>query len=240
MSDSDDWIRRQLADLGQQPAQVSIPHDVNQRIIEALRAEPLNPSESPTRLAEVVPLAPTDPSPPPQRTSRRWWLAAGAIAATALVATAVVTAMPGSDGGATGVVADAGAAQNAAVTPLNVQPVSSGTSYDVDNLASEVPRLITIRTATVADIDTRRATFTETDDGIRSCLAGVGNPPADLALLDLAQFQDARVAVLAYLTGADDGTADVVVVGVRCSSADPQVQHRTQARMTGAGQQSAE
>ena len=56
-------------------------------------------------------------------------------------------------------------------------------------------------------------TFAATDDGIDSCLAGVGNPAQELAMLDLADYQDAHVAVLAYLKGADDATIDVVVVG---------------------------
>lgn len=247
MSDSEEWIRQELAGLGRQPELPPIPPAVHDRILAALTAERLS---APTHDAQhqagyeagdaaVVPLSSARGPQPSRQSSRRWWLAAGAVAATALVATAVVTAMPGADEGA-GVVADAGAAQNAAVTPLTVQPVSSGTSYSTQNLASEVPRLITIRSAAVADADSRRATFAETDDGIRSCLAGVGNPPTDLALLDLAQFQDGRVAVLAYLTGADDGTADVVVVGIRCSRTDPQVRHRTQASMTGVGAGPAE
>ncbi len=224
----DVWLRAPLADLPT-PA---IPDDVAQRVSAALQAE------SQARQAAEVPTLRH------AGRNRRWWYAAGGIAAAGIAVALAVSALPGGGGTPAGVTADAsespivapiedgesartGDQQNA----LSVVPVSSGNRYTADNMKAQVPVLIASPSA-AAPPEVVRATFAATPAGIVSCLDGVGYPPQDLALLDIARFQDAPVVVLAYLSGAEDGTADVVVVGVRCSSSDPQVRHRDVANMT--------
>lgn len=237
MADDDgDWLRPLLADLPDPP----IPTDVADRITAALQAESavraqraeqaggLDTSEGSAAASLAAVASPellADHASPRRRRRgggyRTWLVAAGGIAAAGVVAAAVVTAMPGSSQDS-GVTANSGGSLG---STTKYHPVSTGAAYTQANLTSLVARNLRASHAP-ANPAFSSATFAATDDGIDSCLAGVGNPTQELAMLDLADYQDAHVAVLAYLKGADDATIDVVVVGVRCNRDDPQVQRR--------------
>ncbi len=237
----DEWVRQLLGRL----PEASIPDDVSQRVLSALADE--SRARTGGNISEVTHLSASAPGTPvtpdsaaeaSQATSnRRWWWAAGGVAATGIGVALALSALP--DGSQPGnITAEASSVvqpeqqtpDSFAADAVKVVPVSSGSTYTAQNVRLRVPQVMESATG-VASPEVLRATFAATPAGIDSCLAGIGFPPQDLALLDIARFQDSPVAVLAYLTDADDGTADVVVVGVRCSKTDPQVRHRDVADM---------
>jgi hypothetical protein len=222
-----DWLIPHLADL----ASPGMPAEVADHLRNTIQAEAALRSSAATAV-------PASSLPPPavadlaaerraRRASRTWWAAAVGIVAVGLAGLVYVETMPSaSDSGSVTAESTVGRTDPQPA----VVPVTSGADYSVQNISTMVPAAIT-SARSAAPTDALRATFAETEAGIRSCLAGVGEPPQDLALLDMARFQNAPVAVLAYLDGNDDGTADVVIVGVRCSQEDPQVRHRDVANM---------
>lgn len=222
-----DWLIPHLHDL---PAP-AMPAAVSDRVLAALRTEAAGrqPSAPPDSTPAVADLDHARADRRSTGSGRAWWVAAAGVAAVALGALVYVETMPTAPPSGT-VVAEAASDRAAATAGGQVVPISSGADYSAQNIDIMVPSTIAAARP-AATAEALRATFAETEAGIRSCLAGVGNPPQDLALLDLAKFQDSPVAVLAYLDGNDDGTADVVVVGVRCSRDDPQVRHRDVADM---------
>ncbi|MCB0916016.1 MAG: hypothetical protein H6525_01685 [Actinobacteria bacterium] len=217
-----------------------IPADVSARVLAAIAAEsearatarqsPVNADAAPADIARA-------------RNNRRWWYAAGGVAAAGLAVALAATVLPSGDSLPVGVTAEASNTTPAEMklgvpgvpgsrqAGPGVVPVSSGTTYSPESVARQVPEVLASATVE-APTTLLQATFAETPAGIRSCLDGVGFPPDDLALIDMARFSDTPVAVLAYLTGDDDDTADVVVVGIRCNRSDPQVRHRDVANMT--------
>lgn len=226
-STAGDWL---IPHLGSLPVP-TMPDAVSDRVLAALRAESAasRPSAPPAPAPAVTDLGVERDNRRAAGSGRGWWAAAAGVAAVALGALVYVEAMPTASQSGT-VVAESASDRPAATAGAQIVPVSSGADYSVQNIDRMVPSTIAA-SRPAATAEALRATFAATDDGIRSCLAGVGNPPQDLALLDLAKFQNSPVAVLAYLDGNDDGTADVVVVGVRCSRDDPQVRHRDVADM---------
>ncbi|MDQ1246033.1 MAG: hypothetical protein QG597_400 [Actinomycetota bacterium] len=226
-----DWLLPHLADL---PAP-AMPADISDHLLAVIRAESVQRQHATAAAAPSAPVTDLEAERRARRSSRRWWAAAAGVAAIGLAGLVYVETMPSTpDAGSVA----AGSASGPTDTAAAVVPITSGADYSVQNLTTMVPATISSSRATLpsrAPTDALRTTFAATEAGIRSCLAGVGNPPQDLALLDLARFQNAPVAVLAYLDGNDDGTADVVVVGVRCSQEDPQVRHRDVANMISGG-----
>jgi hypothetical protein len=230
-----EWVRSLLGRL----PEPQIPDDVSQGILAALSAESRVRSDSlvttlPAESANIPPATPEHLGDVTHLGSnRRWWWAAGGVAAAGIGLALAVSALPnGSAPG--GITAEAvnveQHADGSSATIVPVVPVSSGSTYTAENVRVRVPQVIS-SSAGAAPPEVLRSTFAETPAGITSCLDGVGFPPQDLALLDIARFQGSPVAVLAYLTDAGEQTANVVVVGIRCSHTDPQVRHRDVADM---------
>jgi hypothetical protein len=224
------WLLPHLQEL----APAGIPGAVAARISAALAAEP--PLASSSAAAAVTPgpantdaavtpgpeVRPTD-SPrglatggASERARRRWWPAALGVAAAGVVGVVVVSSLQAPD-------------DTRLAGPLGeVVPVASGTDYTPAAMTELIGRnLRSPESLAPAAVSVRQATFTGSEAGIESCLVGVGNPPRQLAMLDLARFRDAPAAVLVFLSDSQDSSADIVVVGPGCSQRQPQVRHRT-------------
>lgn len=202
MTGDDSWLRAALRSLPDPPVPTEVDEAIHQVIARECDAR--------------------DHDTPARRRVGRWWGVAAAavvVVGTGLAAwTLASTPSVGDDVVALG-------------SGTSVRPVSTGTNYTAANVAATVPANLTTARA-AASVDVRRPTFAATADGIRSCLEGVGGPPERLRLLDLATYDDVPVAVMAFLDSDHDSTADVVVVGIRCSRQDPQVRMRQETTMT--------
>lgn len=216
------WLDAALADLDPP----HIPIDVSHRIVAALQHEsalrretPVSSAATPTETA-AQPQAAGDPSTvaPLAPRRRRWIWAAAGIAAAGLVATAVIV-----DRADAPVPATVAGGQWAGLQTI---PVSTGTEYTDQNIDTLVPTYLRSRALPAAQAATVARTFAASESSLSACLNELGYAPDDLAMLDLARYGNRPVAVLAYLDGNGDTTADVVVVGTGCSTSQPDVQAR--------------
>ena len=217
--DDDIWVSALLSELAAPP----MPEPVAARLRAVIAAESAvrTAGADSTEGASVTNLAESPRSPRPM-----WpWAIAGGIAAAAAVM-AVLVAQPFTASTPADVPLAAGAESS-------VVPISTGTNYTAANVADMVPiHLTRDTTPAAAPMAARQATFVATKDGVNDCLAGLDTPPSHLRMIDLANYDSLPAAVLVFLDNDTDSTADVVVVGVRCSQADPQVQLRGVARIT--------
>ncbi len=208
----DDWLSEPLRSLPDLP----MPQEVVTRLDAVIARE--SASRATDELAA-------------RRRRRTPWLVAAAAVVGIAVAGAVLVPM------LTEPAPPAADAQMAISEPdFAIVPVSSGSSYSAANVDALVPQQLSQTAATAAPVSMRRSTFTESADGIRSCLQGVRHVPATLRMLDLARFDDSPAVVMAFLTDNSDSTADVIVVGMRCTSEDPQVRYQHESRLTAAAQ----
>lgn len=201
---------------------VTMPRELSDSISAALAAESASratgsSADSDTSdqpLAEVIDLS----------SRRRTWV--GAVAGIAAAAVAL-----------------AGAAY--VVRPHDAQVVgelgpvlASGNVYTSGQLSSEVPQMLTnaglgsnsgTNTARVAPADAAQLsqTFAATTDGIRSCVAKLGDSgDVTVVAIDLAQYQGNPAAVV--VTRATGGTElTATVVAPTCTSSGPEVLART-------------
>ncbi len=199
---ADPWLDAALSQLDPP----HIPMEVSARIVDALAVE------SETRSAAAAGIAPIAPR------RRRWIWAAAGVAAAGLVATALVV-----DRADAPIPATVAGGQWAGLQTI---PVSTGSDYSEANVDALVQRFLRSPALPVAPPDTVSRTFAASEAGMSACLSAVGYSPDDLAMLDIARYGSRPVAVMAYLDGTGDPTADVVVVGTGCSANQPDVHLR--------------
>lgn len=194
-----------------------IPLAVAARIEAALRHE--SAARANSARAAVAIASPTPPAPEADRRghrSRRWiWAAAGGLAAAGLAATAIVVQHADAP-----VPATVAGGQWAGV---NTVPVSTGSDYTEANMDALIQKFVRSRELPVAQPSATANTFAASPSGLSACLGALGYSPDSLAMLDIARYGNRPVAVLAYLNGAGDRTADVLVVGTGCSATQPDV-----------------
>lgn len=206
-----EWLLPHLRGL----APGEIPASVAARVTAAIAATAGQPA-----LAEVPASADAAPrgGSAEDRARRRWWPAVLGVAAAGLAGVVIVSSLQ-----------SPGAQDGPIAGPLGeVVPVASGTEYAPESMTELITRNLKAEARlTPAGASVTQATFSGSRAGIDSCLVGIGQPPQELAMLDLARFRNAPAAVLVFLSDSTDSSADVVVVGPGCSQRQPEVRHRS-------------
>ena len=200
---ADPWLDAALSQLDPP----HIPMEVSARIVDALAVGVGDPVGGRRGVAPIAPRR------------RRWIWAAAGVAAAGLVATALVV-----DRADAPIPATVAGGQWAGLQTI---PVSTGSDYSEGERGRPRPEVPALPALPVAPPDTVSRTFAASEAGMSACLpARWGTPPDDLAMLDIARYGCRPVAVMAYLDGTGDPTADVVVVGTGCSANQPDVHLR--------------
>lgn len=204
------WVQEQLRALPQPVMPTSVAAQIN----AAIRAE------QELRIDPAALAGSTPASAPPNGFGRRRGILAGlAVAASVALALMLVAWTPWQS---------PPDAYERVVALSTLQPVSTDTDYTAANIEQAVTSHLSNLTSRanvvpVASESQRRGSFAANDDVMASCLDGLGTAPADVKLVDLAEFQGQPSGIVVFSDG--DGNL-VVVVAPRCGRDDPGVRLR--------------
>jgi hypothetical protein len=215
----EEWVQEQLRSL----PQPVMPAEVAARISAALQAEQQGQA-SVTGASDASDAATVTPISGNRRRGLMTGLAVAASVAMALMLLAWTPWQTSPD------------AYDRVVALTTVRPVSTDTDYTAANIEQAVSANLSDFISRKGELPPasdaqRRGSFAANDEVMASCLDGLGTAPADVRLVDLADYQGQPAGIVVF--GDDEGNL-VVVVAPRCGRDDPGVRMQLSTRAVNA------